>query len=122
MGTILEVPARIMQNDLPIQSTNLPIDEKQKIHSDTQNLDPIYLNNCVYIIRKQKQQAASQQYFTVILSDIYTNSPISMFVSLMKIQPFMINCRFLTLFVPGWGGGSAPLYCQYWALKLLDFS
>ena len=39
----------------------------------------------MYIIRKQKQQAASQQYFTVILSDIYTNSLISVFVILMKI-------------------------------------
>lgn len=71
-----------------IYQSNPPIYQlmkKQKIHSDTQNLDPIYLNNCVYIIRKQKQQAASQQYFTVILSDIYTNSLISVFVILMKI-------------------------------------
>ena len=84
MGTTLEVPARIMQNDLPIQSTNLPIDEKTENplrHSESRS----YYLNCVYIIRKQKQQAASQQYFTVILSDIYTISPSSMFVILMKI-------------------------------------
>ena len=42
----------------------------------------------MYIIRKQKQQAASQQYFTVILSDIlhqFTNYILSMFLILMKI-------------------------------------
>jgi len=37
------------------------------------------------LLEKQKRQAASQQYFTVILSDIYTNSLISVFVILMKI-------------------------------------
>ena len=81
MGTILEVPARIMQNDSLIIH-QLPIDEKTENplrHSESRS----YYLNCVYIIRKQKQQAASQQYFTVILFDIYTNSPISMF--LMKI-------------------------------------
>lgn len=65
------------------QSTNYQLMKNRK---STQTLRiSILLPNCVYIIRKQKEQAASQQYFTVILSDIYTNSPISMFVILMKI-------------------------------------
>lgn len=65
-------------------STNYQLMKNRK-STQTLRISILLPKLCVYIIRKQKQQAASQQYFTVILSDIYTISPISMFVILMKI-------------------------------------
>lgn len=50
---------------------------KNRKSTQTLRISILLYLNCVYIIRKQKQQAASQQYFTVILSDIYTNSHLS---------------------------------------------